>query len=198
MRASLIVFLAVTAAAPAFAEDKAEPDLPAKLHRYYGNWPGYQKVHNDVIGWHKTAKEGCVAFASTALRHVGIAIPFDVYKDGRSVSRITGAFSRYLSEDLKWTRFDKVDDLRPGDIVFTTDHPCCPGYPAHVMMFDGWVKGHSVARFIDNQGFRVERPIVAQPSLPQYDGFGYFMRPPEPPRPEAKKAAPAAVTPPRG
>jgi hypothetical protein len=187
MRASLIALLVAVGGSPVAAEDKPEPDLTARLHRYYGTWDGYQKVHRDAMGWHKTAQNGCVAWASTALRHVGVAIPFDTFKDGYSVSRITGAFSRYLSEDLKWTRLDKVEELRLGDIVFTTDHPCCPGYPSHVMMFDGWVKGHSVARFIDNQGFRVERPIVA-PAGSKHDGFGYALRPPPPPKKDPKPA----------
>lgn len=152
-------------------------DVPAKLHAYYGTQAGYAKVHRDVMGWHKTTRNGCVAFASTALRHIGVAIPFDVRKDGFSVSRITGAFSRYLSEDLGWERIDSADNLKVGDVVFTVDAPCCPGYPAHVMVFDGWLKSdHSVGRFVDNQGFRVARAMAGN-SKRDVDGFGYALRP---------------------
>jgi hypothetical protein len=170
----MLVLLLVMVASPAAAED-----LTAKLHRYYGSRAGYAKVHRDVMGWHKTTQNGCVAFASTALRHIGVAIPKDVRKSGFSVSRITGAFSRYLSEDLEWTRVEDPDELRPGDVVFTTDAPCCPGYPAHVMIFDGWVRrDRSVGRFIDNQGFGVRRPMV-QARRSDVDGFGYALRPPK-------------------
>lgn len=165
----------VLVATPVAAETTV--DVPAKLHRYYGTQAGYTKVHRDVMGWHKTTRNGCVAFASTALRHVGIEIPFDVRKDGFSVSRITRAFSRYLSEDLGWERIEAADKLRPGDIVFTVDAPCCPGYPAHVMVFDGWSRrDHSVGRFVDNQGFRVARSMSGD-SGRDVDGFGYALRP---------------------
>ena len=173
MKLLLVALLLV--AAPAAAEP--EVDVPAKLHRYYGTSAGYMKVHRDVMGWHKTTRNGCVAFASTALRHIGIEIPFDVRKDGFSVSRITRAFSRYLSEDLGWERIESAEQLRPGDIVFTVDAPCCPGYPAHVMVFDGWSRrDHRVGRFVDNQGFRVARSMSGD-SGRDVDGFGYALRP---------------------
>lgn len=173
MRLTVLVVLAALAS-PVAADSK---DVPARLHSYYGTRTGYTKVFRDVMGWHKTTQNGCVAFASTALRHVGIEIPFDVRKDGFSVSRITRAFSRYLSEDLKWERIDAPGALRPGDIVFTVDASCCPGYPAHVMIFDGWLRrDRSVGRFIDNQGFGVARAMTGTPSR-HVDGFGYAMRP---------------------
>jgi hypothetical protein len=169
---AVLVVPAVTAADP-----KPEPDLTARLHRYYATRAGYTKVHRDVMGWHKTTLNGCVAFASTALRHVGIDVPLKAKKDGFGVSRITGAFARYLAEDLGWTRIEDPDKLRPGDIVFTTDAPCCPGYPAHVMVFDGWARSdHKVGRFLDNQGFRVARSMKHTPGS-QVDGFGYALRP---------------------
>jgi hypothetical protein len=173
MRVLMLVLLLVGSA----AAEPRKPDVPARLHAYYGTVAGYQKVHRDVMAWHKTTRNGCVAFASTALRHIGIAIPFDVRKDGFSVSRITGAFSRYLSEDLGWERIGSADQLRPGDVVFTVDAPCCPGYPAHVMVFDGWLKSdHSIGRFVDNQGFRVSRAMAGNSSR-DVDGFGYALRP---------------------
>jgi hypothetical protein len=144
MRVLMLVLLLVGSA----AAEPRKPDVPARLHAYYGTVAGYQKVHRDVMAWHKTTRNGCVAFASTALRHIGIAIPFDVRKDGFSVSRITGAFSRYLSEDLGWERIGSADQLRPGDVVFTVDAPCCPGYPAHVMVFGP-----------------LDRPVCRQPGI---------------------------------
>jgi hypothetical protein len=172
-----VIVLVALIATPAAADSKAA-DLTTRLHRYYGTRTGYAKVQHDVMEWHKTAQNGCVAFASTALRHVGVAIPIDGKKDGQGVSRITRAFARYLAEDLKWTRIEAPDELRPGDVVFTTDAPCCPGYPSHVMMFDGWSRrNHTVARFVDNQGFDVARPMVQRPNS-DLEGFGYALRPP--------------------
>src|SRR5262249_46497679 len=144
----------------------AEPRLETttRLHRFYGTPDGYAAVTRDVMKWHKTRRNGCVAFASTALRHIGVAIPTDVQIDGRNVSRITRAFSRYLAETLGWTRIDTLDALRLGDLVFSTDAPCCPGYPNHVVMFDGWVKrDQRIARVVDNNGFHIARPMVADP-----------------------------------
>jgi hypothetical protein len=128
--------------------------------------------------WHKTALNGCVAFASTALRHVGVAIPVDGKIDGQGVSRITRSFSRYLTEQLSWTRAENMDELKPGDIVFTTDAPCCEGYPNHVMMFDGWSnRAKSIALVVDNQGFHTARPMIPAAGS-DIDGFAYALRPP--------------------
>jgi hypothetical protein len=168
MRASLVVLLLTVSTASAD---------PSKLHKYYGTRIGYAKVHRDVMGWHKTTRNGCVAFASTALRHVGVAIPMEARKDGFKVSRITGAFARYLAEDLKWTRIEDVGELVPGDVVFTIDAACCPGYPAHVMIFDGWSnRDKTIGRFIDNQGFQIRRAVDGEG---EYDAFGYALRPPK-------------------
>ncbi len=154
------------------------PDLTTQLHHYYGSRAGYLEVTRDVMKWHKTALNGCVAFASTALRHVGVAIPVDGKIEGQGVSRITRAFSRYLAEELGWTRVEALDELRPGDVVFSTDAPCCPGYPNHVVMFDGWArKDRAIALVVDNQGFRIARPMI-QAAGSDVDGFGYALRPP--------------------
>jgi hypothetical protein len=182
------------AEAKAAAKAKPEPDLTARLHRYYGTRTGYAKVHRDVMGWHKTLQNGCVAFASTALRHIGVSIPMDETKDGMNVSRITRSFARYLAEDLGWTRLDDPKLLRPGDVVFTTDAPCCPSFPAHVMIFDGWVREAKIGRFIDNQGFRVSRALTQAPGS-DVDGFGYALRPPPPDAPDAPTATTADATP---
>lgn len=155
------------------------PDPPTtRLHRYYGSAAGYAAVTRDVLAWHKTRENGCVAFASTALRKIGVAIPMDVKIDGRNVSRITRSFSRYLVETLGWQRVERFDDLRAGDILFSTDAPCCPGYPNHVSMFDGWLnRDKAIARVVDNQGFRIARPLIQAPDS-DVDGFAYALRAP--------------------
>jgi len=167
-------------ATPRPRSDEPQPDLTTLLHRYYGTRSGYAKVSRDVMKWHKTTQNGCVAFASTALRHIGVAIPLDAKIDGRGVSRITRSFSRYLAEVLGWTRIESLDELRSGDLVFSTDAPCCPGYPNHVVMFDGWSRrDKAIARVVDNQGFHIARPMI-QAASSDVDGFGYALRPPAP------------------
>jgi hypothetical protein len=163
----------------ATASTAAPPDPPTtRLHHYYGTAAGYAEVTRDVLAWHKTRQNGCVAFASTALRRIGVAIPMDVKIDGRNVSRITRAFSRYLVETLNWQRIERLDDLRAGDILFSTDAPCCRGYPNHVAMFDGWLnRGKAIARVVDNQGFEIARPLIQAPDS-DVDGFAYALRAP--------------------
>jgi hypothetical protein len=155
----------------------AEP-AKSKLHSYYGTRRGYAEVTRDVLDWHKTRQNGCVAFASTALRHVGVEIPVDGKIDGYGVSRITRSFGKYLVDELGWTRIEKLDDLRAGDILFSTDAPCCPGYPNHVSMFDGWAREKQrIAYVVDNQGFHIKRPLIHEEGS-DIDGFAYALRPP--------------------
>jgi hypothetical protein len=168
----------VSGASPAPAGADAPPSIPALLHKHYGTRTGYAKVTRDVLAWHGTRQNGCVAFASTALRHAGVEIPIDGKIDGHGVSRITRSFSRFLVEELGWVRIEALDELRAGDLVFSTDAPCCPGYPNHVMMFDGWSDARrAIAWVIDNQGFHVARPLIPAEGS-EFDGFGYALRAP--------------------
>src|SRR5688572_28335332 len=82
----------------------AADDINAELLRYYAKERHYRAVKKDVLEWHKTTKNACVAFVSEALRHIGVAIPRDGKIDGAGVSRITLAFSRHLEDELGWTR----------------------------------------------------------------------------------------------
>lgn len=152
--------------------------LGDRLRRYYGSHRGYREVKADVLRWHGTTRNGCVAFASTALRHVGVDIGETAKIDGEGVSRITRVFVQYLEQDLGWTRITDAAELAPGDLVFTTDAPCCPGYPAHVVMFDGWSdRARAVARVIDNQGWR-RRRAMHPPAGSDVDPFAFALRAP--------------------
>lgn len=156
-------------AAPAAAEPVNDT-----LAGYYGKRANWRKVRRDVLAWHKTTRNGCVAFVSTALRHVGVDIPVDAERDGWGVSRITFAFSDYLEQELHWTRSTDLDALRPGDVVFTT------GWPDHVMVFLGWRDADArIARIADNKGFALARPLAPPPDS-DLAGFAYALRaPPE-------------------
>jgi hypothetical protein len=156
----------------------ADPaSLRDRLRTYYGSAAGYRAVKADVLRWHKTTRNGCVAFASTALRHVGVDIAEAGKVDGEGVSRITRVFVQYLEHDLGWDRITDSAQLAPGDLVFTTD--VVPGYPAHVVMFDGWAdRKRELARVIDNQGFKRRRAMHPAAGS-TIDPFAFALRAPE-------------------
>jgi hypothetical protein len=161
--------------------EHGEGGTNAKLIAYYKQAAHYRAVKKDVLEWHKTTQNGCVAFASTALRHIGVDVPQDETLDGHGVSRITLAFSRWLKERLGWERIDDMADLRPGDVVFTADDPCCEGYPAHVFVFHSWKERKArVARVIDNQGFTHARALVVDDG-DDTSPFAYALRAPDSP-----------------
>jgi hypothetical protein len=148
----------------------------ARLHRYLARADNDRAVRREVLTWHRTMRNGCVAFASTALRRVGVAVPERGLRDGEGVSRITRAFSGFLEEELGWRRIARPRDLEVGDLVFTTDAPCCPGYPAHVFVFAGWrSRARAVALATDNQGRRRARRLTGGGGV---DGFAYALRAP--------------------
>jgi hypothetical protein len=169
--AAVVVILGLRAGAEAGS-------VGAELRRYYGTKAGYRAVKADVLRWHKTTRNGCVAFASTALRHVGVAIGERDTIDGEGISRITRVFVAYLEGELGWRRITDAAELAPGDLVFTTDAPCCPGYPAHVVMFAGWRdRGRAIATVIDNQGWK-RRRAMHPPAGSDVDPFAFALRAP--------------------
>jgi hypothetical protein len=168
MRAFLIAALCAGLASPA-AADPLAAHLASAAHD--------RAVRRDVLRWHHTMTNGCVAYASTALRHTGVAIDEHGILDGDGISRLTRGFSRHLEDVLGWRRVDDADALRPGDLVFTRDVACCPGYPAHVFVFHGWIdRRRHVARISDNTGYRKRRPLF--PRGGHLDPFAYALRAP--------------------
>jgi hypothetical protein len=171
LRPALVALL--LAAGPSVAS--ASP-AGARLHRYLSRADNDRAVRREVLTWHRTMRNGCVAFASTALRRIGVAVPERGLRGGEGVSRITRAFSHFLEEELGWRRVARARDLEVGDLVFTTDAPCCPGYPAHVFVFAGWKsRARGVALATDNQGRRRARRLAGGGAL---DPFAYALRPP--------------------
>jgi hypothetical protein len=153
MRRLLFGLLAILAlGTPAHADDTG-----ARLVRWYGTRSHWKAVRREVLSWHKTTRNACVAFVSTALRHVDVDVPRDAEVDGEKVSRLTRPLSRWLEEHLGWRRIDDVDDLEPGDVVFT-EHA---EYPWHVFVFEAWDdRTARVALVLDNHGFRTPRPLL--------------------------------------
>lgn len=168
MRAVAIA-IAVTLATGVAAADPA-PELAAHLRSRAHD----RAIRADVRRWHHTLRNGCVAYASTALRHAGVAVPERGVLDGDGVSRLTRGFVRYLEGELRWQRVVDPTALAPGDLVFTTD--VIPEYPAHVFVFLGWQsRRRQVAVIADNTGYRKARPLAAGGDR---DGFAFALRPP--------------------
>lgn len=106
----------------------------------------YQQVKNTVGFTHN----GCAAFASTALRMVGVNIPYMT-------------FAPSLADTLGSAGWIKVKDhraLKPGDLVFTRDwQTTFDGYTNHVFVFAGYAGDTSVGYAIDNQGNGYQRAL---------------------------------------
>ncbi len=130
------------------------------------------------MGWYGTTSNGCVAFMSTALRQVGYSVP----KHGRDargegISLVTRPFSNYLEGQLGFQRINDARALKPGDVVFTTDAPRWPGYPAHTYMFQSWAdQSQGLAYVVDNQGSTHIRNIWQHGTF-NFSPFRYALRP---------------------
>lgn len=147
-----------------------------ELARYVGSASNDRSVRREVKRWHHTMTNGCVAYASTALRHVGVDIDEKGKLDGDGISRLTRGFSRHLEQHLGWTRVTDAKALRPGDLVFTVD--VIPEYPAHVFVFHGWIdKRRAIARISDNTGHKKSRPLFPARDS-EIDPFAYALRAP--------------------
>jgi hypothetical protein len=134
----------------------------SRLARYLASKRNAGKVQRAVARWRKQARRrnGCVAFVTTALRHIGVPVPQDESIDGLALSHITLALSCYLQDRLGWQRISDPFELSPGDVVFTQDATCCPGLPAHVCIFLGWSdRDRLIARISDEHGHRQARPL---------------------------------------
>jgi cell wall-associated NlpC family hydrolase len=172
MRALLVALLLLVPAAA-----RAESDTAARLVEWYGTKKHYRQVRREVLGWHKTTKNACVAFVSTALRRIGVDVPLDAEVDGEKVSRLTRPLSLWLEDRLGWQRIDDVADLAPGDVVFT-EHA---EYPWHVYVFVAWKDaGDHVAVTLDNQGFRRARDVLGHGDG-NFTPFAYALRAPAAP-----------------
>jgi hypothetical protein len=150
----LLLAVAVLAAVPAPAHADGDG---ARLVRWYGTRGHWRSVRREVLGWHKTTRNACVAFVSTALRRIDVDVPIDAQVDGETVSRLTRPFSRWLEDHLGWSRVADVDALEPGDVVFTERAE----YPWHVFVFHSWDDQDAhVALVLDNHGFLTPRPLL--------------------------------------
>lgn len=168
------MLVAVAGVVPAAHADRART-TGETLATYVGSPTNDRAVRREVRAWHRTMRNGCVAYASTALRRIGVDIDEKGKLDGDGISRLTRGFSRHLEEKLGWTRVTDATKLRAGDLVFTVD--VIPEYPAHVFVFHGWVdRKRAIARISDNTGHKRSRPLF--PEGGDLDPFAYALRAP--------------------
>ncbi len=150
--------------------------INGRLLAYYSNPDNYRNVHAQVMSWFGTTQNACVAFMSTALRNAGVNVPRVLNSKGYNISTWTAALSEYLESQLGWRRIQQLNELSPGDVVFTLDIDGSRGTPAHVFLFVEWADARSTwARVIDNQGF-LHRRDLAKNNGGQFTPFQYALR----------------------
>ena len=159
--------------------ERDSQQIPATTFaNFFSHEPSYNKVYWNVMGWYGSTRNGCVAFASTALRFLGAPISIEQIFNGERVSLLTRPFSAYLEQRLGWKRVTSSTQLERGDLVFTVDEPTAPGYPAHVFMHNGYAdSGKSISWAIDNQDFTHERALGGDKQK-DYSPFAYALRSP--------------------
>jgi hypothetical protein len=159
----------------ALAPGTARAGTAEELLDSYATKAGYRAVKREVLRWHKTTRNGCVAFASTALRRIGVDVPLDAEMDGEKVSRLTLPFVKWLERELGWTRITDPAALRPGDLVFTENAE----YPWYVFVFHSWKNERKkVARVIDNLGLLKPRAILGDEAR-DWTPMAYALRAPD-------------------
>lgn len=169
----------VTADAGEFFNSENSPDISGQeFSDFFTNEANYQRVYRNVMSWFGSTSNACVAFASTALRFLGVNIPQNGIWNGERVSLLTRPFSSYLENKLGWIRIRNSASLQPGDLVFTVDEPTAPGYPAHVFMHAGYAdEARQISWAVDNQGFTHPRALAGDVKK-DYSAFAYALRMP--------------------
>jgi hypothetical protein len=102
---------------------------------------------------HGSSKNSCVYFVSEVLRKNDYFIPKETANTTQLIS---------ILEKEGWKKNYNFKKLKPGDIVFTTDHKGNKkGKPTHTYIFMGWVKegSYDYAYVCDNQAKDYENQI---------------------------------------
>ncbi|MEY3902736.1 MAG: hypothetical protein RL189_2042 [Pseudomonadota bacterium] len=161
-----------------FAQQMVANVSGQELSDFYSNESNYRQIYKNVMSWFGGTSNGCVAFASTALRFLGVNVPQNGLWNGERLSLLTKPFSAYLQDKLGWVRITQSKELRAGDLVFTVDEPKAPGYPAHVFMHAGYEDAaRLISLAVDNQGFTHPRALAGDVKK-DYSAFAYALRSP--------------------
>lgn len=152
------LFVPVTADESFEPKQEHQAGVTARSVAFFKEKENYEKVKSRVLNWFGSTVNGCVLFASNALRLSGTNIPVTRQIGGDLVTLTTKPFVRHMLENLKWKKITDLDSLLPGDIGVTEDKAGFPTYPSHVYTFMGWKnKEKRIALVNDNQGYMIER-----------------------------------------
>jgi len=153
-------------------EDVEDSELPlissipnAELDAFYADRANYRAVKKEVAEWFPFDENACTAFMTTALRQAGMQIPNAMIWNGEtgpdrqrvSIWINTSGLAQYLIRKAGWRKITDVNDLRPGDIVFTRPAERgasdfhTPLHPRHAYMFHGWKNKPRTGLVVDNQ-----------------------------------------------
>ena len=121
-------------------------------------WYRIPSNYNRVLAAAGGTRNMCANFVTWALEKSGaLHIPRDARYVGfddrwpSSVRMWAPSLARYLEKEHDFKRVYRSEDMKPGDILFTTGSN---GSYNHVFMIESWVdKSAALARVIDNQGF---------------------------------------------
>jgi hypothetical protein len=141
---ALIFIISLNSFTPkAIAESRKQSKLQTSLYNYLTVPANRKSVEKAARALNRgNQKNTCVYFASESLRRIGYKVP-------RSVCN-TRQFVAFL-KSKGWKVSYNLNELKPGDICFTTNHAL--GAPSHTHVFMGWVKNGSIdyAYIVDNQ-----------------------------------------------
>ena len=155
-------------------------DISQQIYAYMEQEGNQQKVFGSAISLNgNKSSNACVYFVSEVLRKNNIWVSKRTANTAQLVSTL-----KYKG----WKKEYDYEDLKPGDIVFTTDSSGNKaGNPSHTYVFMGWTSkdSYDYAYICDNQAKDYENEIyhirniknIAYVDGKLKDAFSFFMRP---------------------
>jgi hypothetical protein len=151
-----------------------------KVYTYLQDEANQRKVYEKAVELNGgDSANTCVYFVAEVLRRN------DVFIDKWTSN--TKQLIKIL-EEKGWQKIYNYEELKPGDLVFTTDHlGNKKGIPSHTYIFMGWVEDGSFdyayicdnqAKDYDNQVYHIRNiAIVDEANGFTKDAFSFLMRP---------------------
>lgn len=155
-------------------------EIPNRTCEYMKKEINRKKVFKDAIALNKNnSSNTCVYFVAEALRKNDVPVAKETANTTQLVK---------VLRDKGWKKDNDYKNLKPGDIVFTTDDSGNKnGVPSHVYVFMKWVNegSYDYAYICDNQAKDYENKIYHVRNVKNRDGtngmtkdaFSFFMRP---------------------
>lgn len=140
---------------------------------YYANPANYRAIRAEVLAWHHTLRNSCVAFTATALWRTGAPLGPETQHQGLAASRLLVPFAAWLRATYD-TEEVGMANLRAGDIVFAGAVGAVTKL-RHVYVFIAWRdRRRRLARVVDNQGRLYVRPVLGDRRA--YSPFAFALR----------------------